>query len=121
MANCSATNWNSALLWLAYQAIRTISSMVSTRSRSGDLYRSGRSWMRGAWVIRKKQQAETADAGGRSAEERSDDAMQGTIASKARETEIAKAAASEQAKPPQQRATLPPTMIALNCERLRQA
>lgn len=68
-----------------------------------------------------KQQAASADARGRSAEERADDAIQDMIASQARETEIAKAAASEQAKPPEQRATLPPTTIALNCQRLRQA
>ncbi len=43
------------------------------------------------------------------------------IASQTREEEIAKAAASEQAKQPKQRATLPPTTIALNCQRLRQA
>ncbi|MGF7152601.1 hypothetical protein [Novosphingobium gossypii] len=68
-----------------------------------------------------KQQVATADARGRSAEERADDAIHEMIASQTREEEIAKAAASEQAKQPKQRATLPPTTIALNCQRLRQA
>ncbi|AIT81264.1 hypothetical protein JI59_16500 [Novosphingobium pentaromativorans US6-1] len=48
VANWSATNRNRSRLWLAYQPIRAISSIVSTRSRGGDLYSSPRSGMRGA-------------------------------------------------------------------------
>lgn len=68
-----------------------------------------------------KREAAANDARGRSAEERADDAIAGIIAEQARETEIAKAAASEAAKAPEARAALPPTTIALNCQRLRQS
>ncbi|MFD2134572.1 hypothetical protein ACFSLT_03830 [Novosphingobium resinovorum] len=74
-------------------------------------------------IERHEEKRETAanHARERSAEERADDAVQNIIADHARETEIAKAAASEAVKGPKQRATLPPTSVALNCQRMRQA
>lgn len=67
------------------------------------------------------RQAAATDATVKSAEERADDAVQGLIVEQARETAIAKAEASEAAKPIEQRAALPPTTIALNCARLLHA
>lgn len=65
-----------------------------------------------------KREASASDARELSAEERAADAMEGLIVEQARERDIAKAAASEAAKPPEQRAALPPTSVALNCNRL---
>lgn len=67
------------------------------------------------------RQAAAKDATVKSAEERADDAVQGLIVEQARETAIAKAEASEAAKPVDQRAVLPPTTMALNCARLLHA
>lgn len=67
------------------------------------------------------RQAAATDATVKSAEERADDAIQGLVVEQARETAIAKAEASEAAKPIEQRAVLPPTTIALNCARLLHA
>lgn len=65
-----------------------------------------------------KREAVASDARERSAEERADDAVQNILAEQEREKEIAQAAASEAAKPPEHRAALPPTSVALNCNRL---
>lgn len=55
-----------------------------------------------------------------SAEQRSLDAVKNMMEQQARDAEIAKAAASEAAKPPEQRAKLPPSTVALACQRMRQ-
>jgi len=55
------------------------------------------------------------------AQERAIDAVANLAAEKEREAVIAKAEASEAAKPVEQRAVIPPTTVALNCERLRRA
>jgi hypothetical protein len=67
------------------------------------------------------RQAAATDATVKSAEKRSADAIQGLVVEQARETAIAKAEASEAARPIEQRAILPPTTIALNCARLLHA
>lgn len=56
-----------------------------------------------------------------SAEQRAIDAVVNIAAENARESAVAAAEASEAAKPPAARATLPPTTRALNCARMRQA
>ena len=77
-----------------------------------------------AKVVDQHETARQAAASGatvRSAEQRADDAVQGLIVEQAREMAIAKAEASEAAKPIEQRAVLPPTSLALNCDRLLRA
>ncbi|MCW1431413.1 hypothetical protein [Novosphingobium sp. JCM 18896] len=77
-----------------------------------------------ASVIEKHEQGRATDAiaaYSTSAEQRAADTITGIIASKDREDAIATAAASEAAKPVDQRAKLPPTTLALNCARFRQA
>lgn len=56
-----------------------------------------------------------------SAEQRAADTITNIIANKDRSEAIETAAASEAAKPVEQRAKLPPTTLAANCVRLRQA
>ncbi|WP_159975911.1 MULTISPECIES: hypothetical protein [unclassified Novosphingobium] len=68
-----------------------------------------------------KREAAASGAREKSAEERAADAMTGLIVSQERETAIAKAEASEAAKPPEARATVAPQNRALNCARLKQA
>lgn len=57
----------------------------------------------------------------KSADERVVDALANQIERSDREAAIAKAEAVEAAKPPAERATLPPTTLALNCARLKRA
>lgn len=68
-----------------------------------------------------KREAAASKALDQSAEERANDAVRGIIAEKDRETAIAEAEKKEAQKAPLERATLPPTTVALNCQRLRQA
>ena len=68
-----------------------------------------------------KREQRAAEAHIKTAEERADDAIRNLIAEQAREAAIDRAAASEAARPPEERATMPPTTLALNCERIRQA
>lgn len=55
------------------------------------------------------------------AQDRAIDAVANITAANAREAAITTADATEAAKPPEDRATLPPTTLALNCARLRRA
>ena len=55
------------------------------------------------------------------AQQRAIDAVANVAAEQSREAAIAKAEASEAARPIEQRAVVPPTTVALNCERLRRA
>lgn len=66
-------------------------------------------------------EAKASDARERSAEDRAQDAVNNLIAEQERETAIARAEASEAAKPPEQRAGLSPQELALNCARLKQS
>jgi len=71
--------------------------------------------------IEDKRALNSAKAGQQSAEDRSDAALRNIMSEQARETAIAKAEASEAAKPVEARSTLSAQDRALNCERLRQA
>ena len=71
--------------------------------------------------IEDKRALNSAKAGQQSAEDRSDAALRNIMSEQARETAIAKAEASEAAKPLEARSTLSAQDRALNCERLRQA
>lgn len=71
--------------------------------------------------IEDKRAITSAKAGQQSAEDRSDAALRNIMSEQARETAIAKAEASEAAKPVEARSTLSAQDRALNCDRLRQA
>jgi hypothetical protein len=71
--------------------------------------------------IEDKRAAASATAGIESAEDRADRVRVDLEAQRARELAIARAEASEAAKPPEARSTVSAQDRALNCERLRQA
>jgi hypothetical protein len=68
-----------------------------------------------------KREAAAAPARELSAEERAVDALANQMAKGQRDQAIVKAAASEAAKPPEARATIPPTTIARRCVQLLRA
>lgn len=68
-----------------------------------------------------KRAAATIPATNRAAEDRAQDAINNAIQTQDDELAIAKAEASEAAKPPEERATIAPTTVALGCQRLRRA
>jgi len=67
------------------------------------------------------QAAKTVQALDVAAEQRATDAFVNAMTERERDDAIAAAEASEAAKPPAERATLPPTTVALNCTRLKRA
>jgi len=68
-----------------------------------------------------KQEKKTVKALDVAAEQRATDAIVNAMAERDRENAIAAAEAAEAAKPPAERATLPPTTLALNCARFKRA
>ncbi|HUD28945.1 MAG TPA: hypothetical protein VMQ93_08750 [Novosphingobium sp.] len=68
-----------------------------------------------------KREAAAADATVKSAEERAVDALANQMDRSERDQAIATAAASEASKPPEARATVPPTTLARRCAQFRQS